>query len=286
MYPYITFLEYKVQAWILLIAAGYIIALLGMLTTNPKDLAISRLKITITALAYMYASWYGAATLHVIINIGKYAASYPQHALDKIGIASLGAPLAGIFVVWILSKVIRFSFIEFADFAFPFIMIVRAFARIGCIFAGCCYGIPTSLAWGFPFLGDGLLRHPTQAYMMAVAFAVFGSARFLYKGLRSYKGFVFFYVIFAYSLLRFFVDFLRAEGPFIFGYMKWSQPFLAIIMLIALVKLLGIARAASIEERREIKKYSLGALLRALLWFGCSVAFPLTIAYIVSRIWL
>ena len=38
-----------------------------------------------------------------------------------------------------------------------------AVGRLGCLQGGCCYGLPTSLPWGMDF-GDGLHRHPTQAY--------------------------------------------------------------------------------------------------------------------------
>src|SRR5262245_17399201 len=35
--------------------------------------------------------------------------------------------------------------------------------RWGCLLPGCCSGRPTDLPWGVDF-GDGLRRHPTQAY--------------------------------------------------------------------------------------------------------------------------
>ena len=37
--------------------------------------------------------------------------------------------------------------------------------RLGCFYAGCCYGTPTDLPWGVAFpLVDQLPRHPTQIY--------------------------------------------------------------------------------------------------------------------------
>jgi phosphatidylglycerol:prolipoprotein diacylglycerol transferase len=39
-----------------------------------------------------------------------------------------------------------------------------AVGRWGCFGNGCCYGTPCDLPWGVDFLGDGVRRHPTQAY--------------------------------------------------------------------------------------------------------------------------
>src|SRR5437763_8320785 len=39
-----------------------------------------------------------------------------------------------------------------------------AVGRWGCFGNGCCYGTSCDLPWGVDFLGDGVRRHPTQAY--------------------------------------------------------------------------------------------------------------------------
>lgn len=47
-------------------------------------------------------------------------------------------------------------------FAVP-VAVSVAFGRLGCFYAGCCFGQPTTLPWGVDF-GDGLHRHPNQLY--------------------------------------------------------------------------------------------------------------------------
>jgi phosphatidylglycerol:prolipoprotein diacylglycerol transferase len=43
-----------------------------------------------------------------------------------------------------------------------------AVGRLGCFYAGCCYGAPTDLPWGVVFPAvDGAPRHPTQLYEAA-----------------------------------------------------------------------------------------------------------------------
>ncbi len=51
------------------------------------------------------------------------------------------------------------------SFAMP-LAVGIGIGRLGCFYAGCCHGAPTSLPWGVDF-GDGLIRHPTQLYETA-----------------------------------------------------------------------------------------------------------------------
>lgn len=45
--------------------------------------------------------------------------------------------------------------------------------RLGCLWAGCCFGAETDLPWGMDF-GDGVTRHPNQLYEAAFHFTMAG----------------------------------------------------------------------------------------------------------------
>ncbi|MCE4555784.1 prolipoprotein diacylglyceryl transferase [Roseateles cellulosilyticus] len=83
-----------------------------------------------------------------------------------------------------------------------------AIGRIGCFLAGLhddTYGLPTSLSWGVDF-GDGISRHPTQLYEIAVVLPLgwaLSRSRFATPGL-AFKLF-----LNAYLLWRFAVEFLK-----------------------------------------------------------------------------
>jgi len=83
-----------------------------------------------------------------------------------------------------------------------------AIGRVGCFLAGLhddTYGLPTTLPWGVDF-GDGIARHPTQLYEIAVVLALGLSlhrARFPSPGL-AFKLF-----LSSYLLWRFFIEFLK-----------------------------------------------------------------------------
>ncbi len=83
-----------------------------------------------------------------------------------------------------------------------------AIGRIGCFLAGLhddTYGLPTAQPWGVDF-GDGIPRHPTQLYEIAVVLPLgwaLHRARFATPGL-AFKLF-----LCAYLLWRFTVEFLK-----------------------------------------------------------------------------
>jgi prolipoprotein diacylglyceryltransferase len=81
--------------------------------------------------------------------------------------------------------------------------------RWGCFFNGCCHGTETTAPWGCDF-GDGVVRHPTQAYEslfhLLMAFVL------LYllcrRRLRTHQ--LQFYLI-CYGVYRFLSEFIRPE---------------------------------------------------------------------------
>jgi prolipoprotein diacylglyceryltransferase len=92
-----------------------------------------------------------------------------------------------------------------------------AIGRIGCLLAGLAddtYGKPTSLPWGVEF-GDGVARHPTQAYEIAFLVALGFVLRLISKRPHA-NGVLFRVFIAAYLGWRLLIDFLKPQ-PLIVG---------------------------------------------------------------------
>jgi len=91
----------------------------------------------------------------------------------------------------------------------PALALGLAFGRLGCLLQGCCYGIPTNLPWGVNF-GDGVLRHPTQAY--EILFHLSACAILLVSGAARKTGGLYLKAYFAtYLVFRFLLEFIRIE---------------------------------------------------------------------------
>ena len=135
-------------------------------------------------------------------------------------------------------------------------------ARLGCLFGGCCYGIPTRGDWGtryapsFPAFEDhlhsGLVAgdsgfslhvHPTQAYEILLGFLILGlvirSTRKKYFK-NSMSLLVLSFAV--YGIFRFFIQYLRAGGEFIHGMEKTQWGILLLLAFSAVLLMLSRIR--------------------------------------------
>src|SRR5262245_43000765 len=103
-----------------------------------------------------------------------------------------------------------------------------AVGRCGCYCNGCCVGTPSELPWAVDF-GDGVRRHPTQAYeslfhlaMVWILFQLQVRNRFVGHRLQLY--------LIAYGAFRFFIEWIRPE-PRDYGgltYYQWAAVILVV----------------------------------------------------------
>lgn len=109
----------------------------------------------------------------------------------------------------------------------------HAFGRIGCFFAGCCYGIETDSFLGVTFVGQHVKRLPVQLFESAFLFVLCGVLLFL--NLKK-KDFIFAMPIYmvSYGIWRYLIEeFLRGDfterGGKIFG-VFWPSQFTSLLM--------------------------------------------------------
>lgn len=98
--------------------------------------------------------------------------------------------------------------------ALPFIpigiVIAHAFGRLGCFFAGCCYGRPTDAWYGLP-CANGISGNvvPTQLFEMIFLFALAAVMALLYY--RNKFNYNFSVYMIAYGIWRFVLEFFRDD---------------------------------------------------------------------------
>jgi len=104
-------------------------------------------------------------------------------------------------------------------------VIPQVLGRLGCFFAGCCYGKPTDSHWGVVFPNTGAVHvHPTQLYEAGLMSMGFISMLIANKH-KKINGQVFLLYVFAYSAVRFSLEFIRGDfrGSFFNGSVSHSQ---------------------------------------------------------------
>jgi len=122
------------------------------------------------------------------------------------------------------------------------ITVGHAFGRVGCFFAGCCYGNRTDCFLGVTFPGHTYPVHPTQLYEAAFLFILFGICAYLVMR-KNFRYTMCIYLA-AYGVFRFCLEFVRGDhrGEFLFGITP-SQ-FWSIVMVISSVGVYFILKNA------------------------------------------
>jgi phosphatidylglycerol:prolipoprotein diacylglycerol transferase len=125
-----------------------------------------------------------------------------------------------------------------ADLISPLVALGLSFGRIGCFFAGCCYGKETSLPWAIVFKNPNSLArlnaplHPTQLYEAASSMAIFFFLSWIEKR-KTYDGQIFSLFLFLYSVARFFIEILRGDPRgFLFGGLLSTSQAISILLAI------------------------------------------------------
>ena len=185
------------------------------------------------------------------------------------GYAYYGGLITASLAAWWLLKRDRFPFWKAADMAGFAIPIGLGFGRMGCLLAGCCFGAPSSssIAMQFPANGNasdtqwkaGLLAsprlpslpvHPTQIYESAGSLAVAAICLFYVHGRKRYDGHVFVWFLVLYAVMRFVVEFFRADDRGAVLNLTTSQ-----IIGLALIVLAGLLHRV-LRTRSEAKTES------------------------------
>ena len=158
----------------------------------------------------------------VIINYDLYFYLFRFQNIIKIfavwdkGLSFWGAILAWITGIWYLSKKQNQSPLQLFDIITPSILCGMIIGNIGAFLEGINYGTPTELPWGMMFRNANVRYisdiHPTQLYASLYTLILSIGILFVYKRTRNIlPGFTTNVAVFAFSILKFFEEFLRGD---------------------------------------------------------------------------
>ena len=135
------------------------------------------------------------------------------------GLTVMGGLIGGasIFILYVFifmkNKKVKQAFWDITDFAAACICIAHSLGRIGCLMAGCCYGMEADGLFSITFVegeGAGVPRIPTQLLESLFLFLMF-LVFVLYNKKRTKRGYAIGFYAIAYGIWRFFIEFLRAD---------------------------------------------------------------------------
>ncbi len=155
--------------------------------------------------------------------------------LARSGGVFQGGLVAGVvFALWYLRRY-RIPTWKTGDIVGPSLALAHTFGRVGCFFAGCCFGRPSSGFLGVTFHSEYAHNltalpldspiHPVQLYEATLNFLNFIFLFILLKRKR-FDGQVFSFYVISYSLIRYFTEFYRGDHPEKAFLIKNASPYL------------------------------------------------------------
>jgi phosphatidylglycerol:prolipoprotein diacylglycerol transferase len=178
--------------YLLLNGLGFIIALFLVDQRLQDRLPHRRDAAYVLLVLSVAVGWFGAHVLAWLVS---------SHPFSRAGFVFYGGLVAALaFLAAAGLKVMRPEELsETVNAAVVPVLIAHGFGRLGCFFAGCCYGVP---------IPGTEIRHPTQIYESVFLFLL--ALALDQRSSRRAQGDAVVYLV-AYPVFRFFTEFLRGD---------------------------------------------------------------------------
>jgi phosphatidylglycerol:prolipoprotein diacylglycerol transferase len=220
MHPILfTFWNFTIHTYGFFVAVAFIAAIfyLSHSIEKSKEKIISQNDLYSLVMYIMIFGVVGARLFFVFTDLNEFIL-YPLN-IFKIwqgGLVFYGGFIAVIIFMYAYAKRKKIFLFKLGDFFVPALALGHALGRIGCFFAGCCYGKESSLPWAVVFINEKSLAvrekplHPTQLYEAFANFLLFVCLHFYSKKERR-SGVSFAVYIIGYAVLRFVIEFFRSD---------------------------------------------------------------------------
>ena len=141
----------------------------------------------------------------------------------------------------------------------PGIALGHVVGRFGCLFAGCCFGKPTTLPWGITFTDPfaaqnvgtplGVPLHPTQIYEAGAEFIILMVLLATERKGKPFAGRTFWLYMLLYAISRFIIEFFRGDDRGNVGPLSTSQFISVLLAPLAVGMLVYLSRTVTPEPK-------------------------------------
>ena len=244
--------RFPVYTYGVLLAAAYLLGLqFALVRARKRGLDPNRVMdlgiwIIISELA-------GAKLLLLIVEFDTFGRN-PKELLTLLrsGGVFYGGLIAAVAVaLWYLRRH-RMPMWTVTDVFAPGIALGHVIGRMGCFFAGCCFGRPTEVAWAITFRNPyaaenvgtplNVPLHPTQLYEAGAELLILVLLLATERKGRPFPGRTFWAYMFLYGVSRFIIEFYRGDPRGMVLGFSTSQFISIILGPMALAMLLYLAR--------------------------------------------
>ena len=209
MHPFIHIGALSLPMYGLCAMVGTIFALLAVFRLRKKGSPISEDNLLDALIWAILLGFICSKLLYFIVEPPQMPHSWAEvWELISTGLVFYGGLLGGLLGLVFASRKTGKSFLSFTDLMAPCFCLAHAGGRIGCLMAGCCYGMPYSGPCAVVL--DGVSRLPTQP--MEAIFLVILSVVLIKIFLKKpRRGTVTGWYMVLYAVWRFIIEFFRAD---------------------------------------------------------------------------
>jgi phosphatidylglycerol:prolipoprotein diacylglycerol transferase len=165
-----------------------------------------------------------SAKVWLILSAWDYYMANPREIFSLATFQSGGTFYGGVvganIMIILYAHFQKMPYLPTLDVVGASLPIGHAIGRLGCFFAGCCYGRPTTMPWGVTFTNPaaeqlagtplGVHIHPTQLYEALLEFLNFLFLIWLGKR-QTFRGQIFGAYIILYGIERGIIEFFRGD---------------------------------------------------------------------------
>lgn len=255
---------FPVYTYGVLLAAAYLLGLqFALVRARRRGLDPNRVMdlgiwIIVSALA-------GAKLLLLAVEWDTYGRD-PRELLTLVrsgGVFYGGLIAAVVVALWYLRRH-RMPVWQVTDVFAPGIALGHVVGRVGCLFAGCCFGKPTTVPWAITFHNEYAAQnvgtplnvplHPTQLYEAGAELLILGLLLATERKGRPFPGRTFWGYMLLYGISRFIIEFYRGDSRGTVLMFSTSQFVSLLIIPLSVVMLLYLARRRQPEPTSASKR--------------------------------
>ena len=223
---------FPVYTYGLLLAAAYLLGLqFALVRARARGLDGNR--VMDLGIWIIVSALVGAKAMLLIVERDKFGWSWNELVnLFRSAGVFYGGLIAAVGVALFYLWRHRMPVWTVTDVFAPGIALGHVIGRLGCLFAGCCFGRPTDMPWGITFHSEfaaqnvgttlGIPLHPTQLYEAGAELLILAVLLLTEKKGRPFPGRTFWSYMLLYGVTRFIIEFYRGDSRGTIDFLQMS----------------------------------------------------------------
>ena len=243
---------FPVYTYGVLLAAAYLLGLqFALVRARARGLDANR--VMDLGIWIIISALIGAKLLLLIVDFDTFSRN-PRELLTlmRSGGVFYGGLIAAVTVAMWYMRRHRLPVWGVSDAFAPGIALGHVIGRMGCFFAGCCFGRATDVAWAVTFTNEYAAQnvgtplhvpiHPTQLYEAGAELLILGALLLLERRGRAFPGRTFWSYMLFYGVTRFIIEFYRGDARGMVGDLSTSQFVSVILVPVSIIMLVLLSR--------------------------------------------